>query len=44
LRDAADYIISLPKKGATLPEWHTAINVLMLCSLSGPTMMVRLGV
>ena len=30
LRDAADYITSLPKKESDLPEWQTAIEVLML--------------
>ena len=28
LRDAADYITSLPKKESDLPEWQTAIEVL----------------
>ena len=32
LRDAADYITSLPKKESDLPEWQTAIEVLMLVS------------
>jgi hypothetical protein len=27
-----------------LPEWQTAIEVLMLVSRSGPTMMARIGV
>ena len=44
LRDAADYITSLPKKESDLPEWQTAIEVLMLVSRSGPTMMARIGV
>ncbi|MEH2546019.1 hypothetical protein V1283_002664 [Bradyrhizobium sp. AZCC 2262] len=44
LRDAADYITGLPKKGSDLPEWQTAIEALMLCSRSGPTMMARIGV
>ena len=43
LRDAADYITSLPKKESDLPEWQTAIEVLMLVSRSGPTMMARIG-
>jgi hypothetical protein len=38
LRDAADYITSLPKKESDLPEWQTAIEVLMPVSRSGPTM------
>jgi len=44
LRDAADYIMSLPKKESDLPEWQTAIEVLMLVSRGGPTMMARIGV
>jgi hypothetical protein len=44
LRDAADYITSLPKKESDLPEWQTAIEVLMLVSHCGPTMMARIGV
>ena len=44
LRDAADYITSLPKKESDLPEWQTAIEVLMLVSRSGPTIMARIGV
>ena len=43
LRDAADYIMKLPKKESDLPEWQTAIEVLMLVSRSGPTMMARIG-
>jgi len=44
LREAADYITSLPKKESDLPEWQTAIEVLLLVSRSGPTMMARIGV
>jgi hypothetical protein len=44
LKDAADYITDLPKKESDLPEWQTAIEVLLLCSRSGPTMMARIGV
>jgi hypothetical protein len=44
LRDAADYITGLPKKESDLPEWQTAVEVLMLVSRSGPTMMARIGV
>jgi hypothetical protein len=44
LRDAADYITKLPKKESDLPEWQTAIEVLMLVSRGGPTMMARIGV
>jgi hypothetical protein len=35
LKDAATYITSLPKKESALPEWQTAIEVLMLCSRGG---------
>jgi hypothetical protein len=42
--DAADYITSLPKRESDLPEWQTAIEVLMLVARSGPTMMARIGV
>jgi hypothetical protein len=44
LRDAADYITSLPKKESDLPEWQTAIEVLMLVARNGPTTMARIGV
>jgi hypothetical protein len=44
LRDAADYITGLPKTEPDLPEWQAAIEVLMLVSRSGPTMMARIGV
>ena len=44
LRDAADYITKLPKSESDLHEWKSAIEVLMLCSRSGPTMMARIGV
>jgi hypothetical protein len=42
--DAADYIMKLPKEESDLPEWQTVIEVLMLVSRSGPTMMARIGV
>jgi hypothetical protein len=44
LKDAADYIMKLPKKESDLPEWQAAIEALMLCSHGGPTMMARIGV
>ena len=44
LRDAADYITCLPKKESDLPEWQTAIEVLMLCSRGGDPMLARIGV
>ena len=43
-KDAADYIMKLPKKESDLPEWQTAIEVLMLCSRGGDAMMARIGV
>jgi hypothetical protein len=43
LRDAADYITTLPKKESDLPEWQTAIEVLMLVARSGPTMLARIA-
>ena len=44
LQDAADYITGLPKKESDLPEWQTAIEVLLLVSRGGRTMMARTGV
>ena len=44
LKDAADYITKLPEKESDLPEWQTAIEVLMLVSRGGPTVMARIGV
>jgi len=41
-KDAADHIMKL--KESDLPEWQTAIEVLMLVARSGPTMMARIGV
>jgi hypothetical protein len=35
LEDAATYITELPKKESALPEWQTAIEVLMLRSRGG---------
>jgi hypothetical protein len=44
LRDAADYITSLPRAEAALPEWQAAIEALMLVvELHGPTMFARIG-
>jgi len=36
--------MKLPKEESYLPEWQTVIEVLMLVSRSGPTMMARIGV
>jgi hypothetical protein len=45
LRDAGDYIASLPKKEAALPEWQAAIEALILVvDHSGPTMHAGVGV
>ena len=44
LRDAADYITSLPKKESDLPDWQVAIEALMLVSRGGPTMLARIAV
>jgi len=44
LKDAADYITKLPKSESDLPEWQTAIEVLMLCSRGGAPMLARIGV
>jgi hypothetical protein len=46
LHDAATYITALPDEESSAAEWQTAIEVLMLVSRSGPTMMVmeRIGV
>ena len=44
LKDAADYVTKLPKRESDLPEWQTAIEILMLCSRGGHTMMTRIGV
>ena|SRR6266566_8981353 len=45
LKDAAAYIMALPKKEATAAEWQAAIEALMLLAeLGGPTMFARIGV
>jgi hypothetical protein len=44
LRDVADYITSLPEKETDLPDWQVAMEALLLMSLSGPTMLARIGV
>ena len=44
LKEAADYITKLPKKESDLQQWRTAIEVLLLVSRGGPTMMARIGV
>jgi hypothetical protein len=45
LRDAANYITTLPDDEAAFPEWQAAIEALMLVAdLGGPTMFARIGV
>ena len=45
LRDAGDYITSLPKAEQNLDEWQAAVEALLLVvELDGPTMMARIGV
>jgi hypothetical protein len=44
LKDAADYITSLPKKESDLPDWQVAIEALMLGVAKRPTMMARIAV
>jgi hypothetical protein len=44
LRDAADYINSLPKKESDPPEWQTAIEALDNGVGRLSTMMARIGV
>ena len=44
LRDAGDYITSLPKAEQDLEEWQAAVEALLLVvELRGPTMMARIG-
>jgi hypothetical protein len=41
---ARTYITALPDEEAALPEWHAAIEALMLVAdLGGPTMFARIG-
>jgi hypothetical protein len=42
LLDAGEYITTLPKAEQQLDEWQTAIEVLLLVSRGGPTMMARI--
>jgi hypothetical protein len=44
LKDAATYITSLPKKESNLPEWQTAIEILLLCSRGGDPLLASIGV
>ena len=45
LRDAANYIIALPKAEHDAPEWQAAMAALILVAeRGGPTMFARIGV
>jgi hypothetical protein len=45
LRDAASYIMKLPKPEHSAPEWQTAMEALILIAENGgPTMLARVGV
>jgi len=45
LRDAADYIMKLPKAEQNLDAWQAAVEALLLAvELNGPTMMARIGI
>lgn len=45
LRDAGDYITSLPKAKHEAAEWQAAMEALILvATLGGPTMLARIGV
>jgi hypothetical protein len=45
LRDAAAYIMKLPKAEQDLEEWQAAVEALLLVAeLNGPTMFARIGV
>ena len=45
LKDAANYIIKLPKAEHDAPEWQAAMEALILVAeRNGPTMMVSIGV
>jgi hypothetical protein len=45
LKDAAAYIMALPKKAEDAAEWQAAIESLVLVAeLGGPTMFARIGI
>ncbi|MEH2506417.1 hypothetical protein V1290_005228 [Bradyrhizobium sp. AZCC 1578] len=45
LKDAATYIMDLPKAEHSAPEWQAAMEALILVAESGgPTMLARIGV
>jgi hypothetical protein len=43
LREATDYITSLPKSESDLTEWRIAIEALLLASRTGPTALARIA-
>jgi hypothetical protein len=45
LKDAADYVMKLPKDEHSAPEWQAAMEALILVAeTGGPTMLARIGV
>ena len=45
LRDAADYVMALPKREHDAPQWQAAMEALILVAESGgPAMLARIGV
>jgi hypothetical protein len=45
LKDAANYIVKLPKAEHDAPEWQAAMRALILVAENGgPTMLARIGV
>ena len=45
LKDAASYVITLPKADHNAPEWQAAMEALILVAENGgPTMFARIGV
>lgn len=44
LREAGDYIASLPAAIHAAPQWQTAMTVLLAAAEGGPTMVARIGV
>jgi hypothetical protein len=45
LRDAGNYILTLPESEHTVPEWQAAMQALgLVATYGGPTMFARIGV
>ena len=45
LKDAADYVLGLPKAEHSSPEWQAAMEALILVAeTGGPVMLARIGV